>query len=91
MREALDEAEDIGIRKSMEALADADLVLVVLDASAELDGVDRELLANVAGRAAIVVCNKADLAASSEQSCRGEPADGSNLSGYRRRNRRFAG
>ena len=34
IREALDEAEHIGIRKSMEALADADLVLVVLDASA---------------------------------------------------------
>src|SRR5215469_2620077 len=30
MRRALDEAESIGIRKSMEALADADLVLVVL-------------------------------------------------------------
>ena len=33
IRHALDEAESIGIRKSMEALADADLVLVVLDAS----------------------------------------------------------
>jgi tRNA modification GTPase len=33
IREALDEAESLGIRKSMEALADADLVLVVLDAS----------------------------------------------------------
>ena len=33
IRQALDEAESIGIRKSMEALADADLVLVVLDAS----------------------------------------------------------
>jgi len=65
-REAVDEAEHIGIRKSMEALADADLVLVVLDASdglnAELNPVDRELLADVAGRAAIVVRNKADLA-----------------------------
>ena len=50
IREALDEAEHIGIRKSMEALADADLVLVVLDASAELSEVDRELLADVAGR-----------------------------------------
>jgi tRNA modification GTPase len=66
IREALDEAEEIGVRKSMEALADADLVLVVLDASAELSGVDRELLADVAGRAAIVVCNKVDLAESSE-------------------------
>jgi tRNA modification GTPase len=61
-REAIDEAEHIGIRKSMEALADADLVLVVLDASDELSAVDRELLADVAGRAAIVVRNKADLA-----------------------------
>jgi len=41
--------------------------LVVLDASTEskgeLNAVDRELLADVAGRAAIVVRNKADLAA----------------------------
>jgi tRNA modification GTPase len=33
IRDALDEAESIGVRKSMEALADADIVLVVLDAS----------------------------------------------------------
>ncbi len=65
-RERLDEAEHIGIRKSMEALADADLVLVVLDCGAGLTGVDRELLADVAGRAAIVVLNKTDLAGRSE-------------------------
>jgi len=61
IREALDEAENIGVRKSVEALADADLVLVVLDASDELSAVDCELLADVADRAAIVVDNKADL------------------------------
>ena len=33
IRDALDEAESIGVRKSLEALADADIVLVVLDAS----------------------------------------------------------
>ncbi len=33
IRTALDEAESIGVRKSMEALADADIVLVVRDAS----------------------------------------------------------
>jgi tRNA modification GTPase len=65
-RERLDEAEHIGIRKSMEALADADLVLVVLDSGAALSGVDRELLDDVAGRAAIVVLNKADLSGRSE-------------------------
>ena len=66
-RERLDEAEHIGIRKSMEALADADLVLVVLDSGTGLTGVDRELLADLANRAAIVVLNKADLGG------RGEP------------------
>jgi tRNA modification GTPase len=61
IRRALDEAESIGIRKSMEALADADLVLFVLDASEEIAEEDRELLAQVDGRQAIIVENKADL------------------------------
>ncbi len=61
IRRALDEAESIGIRKSQEALADADLVLVVLDASQPLTAEDDELLRQVAGRPAIVVENKCDL------------------------------
>jgi tRNA modification GTPase len=61
IRRALDEAESIGIKKSMEALSDADLVLVVLDASQVASGEDRELLSQVEGRAAIVVANKCDL------------------------------
>ena len=61
IRRALDEAESIGIRKSMEALADADLVLVVLDASQPIATEDRELLAQVAERPAIVVQNKTDV------------------------------
>ena len=64
IRRALDEAESIGIRKSMETLADADLVLVVLDASQPITDEDQELLSQVEGRAAIVVQNKADLAGS---------------------------
>jgi tRNA modification GTPase len=63
IRQALDEAESIGIRKSLEALADADLVLVVLDASQPLQDTDRELLEQVASRSAIVVQNKIDIAA----------------------------
>jgi tRNA modification GTPase len=61
IRKALDEAESIGIRKSMEALADADMVLVVLDASHPLHDEDRELLEQVRQRTAIVVENKSDL------------------------------
>jgi tRNA modification GTPase len=64
IRRALDEAESIGIRKSMEALADADLVLVVLDAKEPISDEDRELLSQVEERAAIVVENKADVAGS---------------------------
>jgi tRNA modification GTPase len=61
IREALDEAESIGIRKSMEALADADLVLVVLDASQGHTADDAELLRQAENRPVIVVGNKCDL------------------------------
>ena len=64
LRQALDEAESIGIRKSMEALADADLVLVVLDCSQTSSSKDEELLGQVANRPAIVVANKCDIASS---------------------------
>src|SRR5256714_9680603 len=44
IRRSADEAESIGIRKSYEALSEADMVLVVLDSSHELSGEDQELL-----------------------------------------------
>jgi tRNA modification GTPase len=61
IRQAMDEAESIGIRKSMEALADADLVLVVLDASQRETVEDAALLQQAEHRPAIVVGNKCDL------------------------------
>ncbi len=69
IRDALDEAESIGVRKSMEALADADIVLVVLDAaqSAEDDDArrgDTALVSLAARSLGIVVQNKIDLATS---------------------------
>ncbi len=68
IRQALDEAESIGIRKSMEALADADLVLVVLDASQPATAEDDELMHHAEGRPTIVVGNKCDLADSGQWS-----------------------
>jgi tRNA modification GTPase len=62
MREASDEAEQIGIRKSREAVADADMVLMVLDATAAPGQEELELLATLAQRRALVVVNKSDLA-----------------------------
>jgi tRNA modification GTPase len=59
--DGLEEAEQLGIRRSHEALADAALVLVVLDATQPLDAEERRLLAAVEGRPAIVVINKSDL------------------------------
>src|SRR5271157_3185233 len=64
LRTALDEAESIGVRKSVEAIADADIVLVVLDASEfPRSGFapDRQLLEQTRDRPSIVVCNKSDL------------------------------
>jgi tRNA modification GTPase len=64
IRHAVDEAESIGVKKSWEAVADADLVLVVLDlmnTSDEEIAQDRELLEHTAGRRRLLVLNKADL------------------------------
>jgi tRNA modification GTPase len=61
LREGLEEAEQIGIARSREALADAALVLVVLDATQPLNDEEHRLLQAVQGRPAIVVVNKCDL------------------------------
>jgi len=63
IREAFDEAESIGIRKSRQALADADLVLIVLDASVDHTPEDDDLLALTQSRPFILVENKSDLRA----------------------------
>ena len=61
IRNGVDEAETIGVRKSMEALSEADLVLVVLDSTQTPGDEDGELLRMVEGRPAVVVENKCDL------------------------------
>ncbi len=61
IRQSLDEAESLGIRKSMEALAEADLVLVVLDSSQPVGTEDQQLLQLAAQQPAILVENKADI------------------------------
>lgn len=68
IRHAHDEAESIGIQKSMEALADADLVLVVVDASQGVSSEDAELLRKAEERPVIVVGNKCDLGTSGQWS-----------------------
>jgi tRNA modification GTPase len=70
--QASDEVERLGIVRSREALADAAIVLVVLDASAidptgELHPDERKLIEAVQGRAALIAANKSDLAANLPQ------------------------
>jgi tRNA modification GTPase len=74
IRHSLDEAESIGIRKSKEALADADLVLVVLDASQDEAAEDADLIAQAAIRPTIVIHNKIDLEITAERSGNSPPA-----------------
>jgi tRNA modification GTPase len=62
VHESLHEAEQLGIQRSREALADAALVLIVLDATQLLNDEERGLLAAVEGRPALIVVNKSDLA-----------------------------
>ncbi len=62
LRAATDEAERLGIEKSREAAAEADVVLLVLDASAgQLDEEERALLQQIENRRALVVLNKVDV------------------------------
>jgi len=61
LREAAEEVEQLGIVRSREALADAALVLIVLDATEPLNDEERRLLAAAENRPAVVAVNKSDL------------------------------
>jgi len=67
LRETFEEVEQMGIARSREALADAAIVLVVLDATQPLNQEERSLLAALQGRAALVAINKYDLAGLSQR------------------------
>src|SRR5207248_3691382 len=64
LRAASDEAETIGIRKSYEALAEADLVLLVTECSSNGSSAseDERLLQLIGERPHLVIGNKSDLA-----------------------------
>ena len=63
LRDSSDEAEQIGIAKSREAIADADVVLLVLDATAAIAPEDRAILTGASAGAGtlLVAANKSDL------------------------------
>lgn len=61
LREAQDEVEAEGVRRSHEALSRAEIVLHVLDASEPLTTLDETYLADGAGKPRVLVLNKSDL------------------------------
>jgi tRNA modification GTPase len=61
LRHSTDEAETIGISKTREAMAEADIVLLVLDATAPLHPEDEATISNLTNRPLIIAINKSDL------------------------------
>jgi tRNA modification GTPase len=61
IRETEDIVEKIGVEKSRESLSNADLVIIVLDASRKLSEEDINILEDAKDKKAIVLINKTDL------------------------------
>lgn len=66
LRETFDTVEKIGVERTKRVMADADLVIVVLDASESLSEQDRQVLSETEGLDRIIVLNKTDLHNSSD-------------------------
>ncbi len=66
LRETDDEAERMGVARSREAMAEADAVLLVLDASSNDGAFERDTLQSLHGRPVIVAHNKMDLLRASD-------------------------
>ncbi len=71
---SLEEAEWLGIAKSRQVMAEADVVLLVLDATALLHEEDEAAIAAQAHRPLLLVTNKVDLALASPSARRAAPA-----------------
>ena len=61
IRETEDVVEKIGVERSKEKLEEADLVLLVLDTSRELDQEDKDIIESVKDKKCILILNKIDL------------------------------
>lgn len=69
IRETEDVVEQIGIQRSLKAISEAQLVIVVLDSSRALDEQDQELLELTKDKVRIIAYNKTDLSQTNEGVC----------------------
>jgi tRNA modification GTPase len=61
LRETVDTVEKIGVERTKRVMADADLVIVVLDGSEDLNEQDKQVLSETESLNRIIVVNKTDL------------------------------
>jgi tRNA modification GTPase len=61
LRETFDTVESIGVERSKRTMADADLVIVILDGSQALTAEDREIQSQVSGLQHLIAINKTDI------------------------------
>lgn len=61
IRETKDLVERIGVEKSKEKINEADLIILMLDLSRELDEEDKEIIDNLKDKKYIILLNKSDL------------------------------
>lgn len=66
LRETTDTVEVIGVERSKRTMADADIVIAMLDVSEELASDDIEILEDASASASLVVANKIDKVASED-------------------------
>ena len=80
LRDATDGIETLGIERTRRAMGDSDLVLVVLDGSAELGPPDHDLINQTADTRRLIVFNKSDLPSFKSEPCCGEDQQPINVS-----------
>ena len=61
IRNTIDEVEQIGVKRSMDILFDAELIIAVFDDSRALDEEDEKILDLIKDKKAIILINKTDL------------------------------
>ena len=66
LRETTDVVESIGVERSKATMADADLIILMLDASVQTSDEDRQLIESIKGLNYIVALNKIDKVPSSD-------------------------
>jgi tRNA modification GTPase len=81
LRDSTDEAESLGIAKSREAMAEADIVLLVIDATTPPHPEDEATIASLTTRPLLIAINKCDLSTSPQLKTHHKTTETSALTG----------